>query len=114
MREYQRQRREYDRQRAAYDAQFGGEDASAYAPPPPPPPPPPPAPSGSWRDDGRGYYRYSDTLPFHDGPWNGGDHDADWYRDHGCRLAIPHDDPAGDSGRFIAVCPDSQGLYRPR
>jgi hypothetical protein len=112
MRDYQRERREYDRQRAAYDAQFGGGAAAAYGPPPPPPPPPPPGPA-SWRGGGSGYYRYGDTIPFRDGPWNGGDRGPGWYRDHGCRLAVPRDDPYATSGRFIPVCPDDQGNYRP-
>jgi hypothetical protein len=113
LREYQHERREYERQRAAYDAQFGGGSAGAYAPPPPPPPPPPAPAYGSWRDAGSSFYRYSDTVPFQDGPWNYGGRGAGWYRGHGCRLAAPHDDPSGDPGRFIPVCPDEDGRYRP-
>jgi hypothetical protein len=109
MRDYQRERREYDRQRAAYDAQFGGQYASAYAPAPPVPPPPPPPPSNSWRGGERAYYRYSDTVPFREGPWASDERDAGWYREHGCRLAAPRDDP----DRLVPVCPDNQGVYRP-
>jgi hypothetical protein len=109
MRDYQRERREYDRQRAAYDAQFGGQDASAYAPAPPVPPPPPPPPSGAWREAGQGYYHYGDTVPFREGPWDNDERDAGWYRDHGCRLASPYDQP----NRLVPVCPDGQGVYRP-
>ncbi len=114
MRQYRREKREYDRQRAAYDAQFGGgAPAGGYAPPPPPEPPAPPA---SWRGgDGAsgGYYRYSETMPFRDGPWDAGDRGASWYRDHGCRLATPRQGPEADSGRYVPVCPDADGRYRP-
>jgi hypothetical protein len=107
MRQYQHEKHEYDRQRAAYDAQFGGGAAYAYAPPPPPPAPP--APPQEWRR-GPDVFRFSETMPFHEGPWVDGDHGARWYRDRGCRLAAPRD--AGPDA-MIPVCPDADGRYRP-
>lgn len=105
LRQYQRDKRAYDRQRDAYDAQFEGRDASAYPPPPPPPPPP---------DEARpGYYRYSETIPFRDGPWEYAEPSGGWYRDHGCRLASPHEGPDAGAGRLIPVCPDPDGRYHP-
>jgi hypothetical protein len=106
LREYRRQKHEYDRQKAAYDAQFGSGAASGMYPPPPPQPP---APPGAWRDRA-GYYRYGETTPFRDGPWNG-DRGGGWYRDHGCRLVAPQG-PGGD-GDYVPVCPDADGRYRP-
>jgi hypothetical protein len=101
LRQYQHDRREYERQRDAYDAQFDARDASAEAPPPPDAGP------------GRDIYRYSETLPFRDGPWERGERGGSWFREHGCRLAAPHDDPDPDPGHIIPVCPDADGHYRP-
>jgi hypothetical protein len=103
LRAYQRQKRQYDRQRAAYEAQFGADTPYNYPPPQPPPPP------AGWRDEGPGFYRYSQTMPFHEGPWVDRDHGPGWYRDHGCRLAPAHD----GSGGYVPVCPDADGRYRP-
>jgi hypothetical protein len=102
MRQYQHDRREYERQRHAYDAEFDARDANAEAPPPP-------SNAGSGRD----IYRYSETAPFHDGPWERGDRGGRWFREHGCRLAAPHDDPDPDPGHVFPVCPDTDGHYRP-
>jgi hypothetical protein len=116
LRQYRREKREYDRQRRAYDEQFGGgAPAGGYAPPPPPQAPAPPL---AWRGDGDGgrsggFYRYSETMPFHDGPWNGGARDADWYHDHGCRLATPREGASSEPGQSVPVCPDGSGRYRP-
>jgi hypothetical protein len=108
MREYRRERREYERRRAAYDAQFGSDaPAGAYANVPPPPTAPMP-PEG-WRER-RDVYRYSETMPFHEGPWVDRDHGAGWYRDHGCRLAPMRGE---DAGNYVPVCPDADGRYHP-
>ncbi len=108
MREYRRERREYERRRAAYDAQFGSDaPAGAYANVPPPPTAPMP-PEG-WRER-RDVYRYSETMPFHEGPWVDRDHGAGWYRDHGCRLAPMRGE---DAGSYVPVCPDADGRYHP-
>ena len=99
LRQYEHDQRQYDRQLDAYDAQSEAYDASAYPPPPPDARP--------WA----GSYRYSETIPFRDGPWEYADRDGGWYRGHGCRLAAPHGDP--DAGRLIPVCPDQDGFYHP-
>ncbi len=110
LRQYRRQKRDYDRQRAAYEAQFGGgSGGGSYTPAPPQPPTPP----SGWREQGPGYYRFSETMPFRDGPWAGGDHGSDWYRDHGCRLATPRQGWDGGQGHYVPVCPDDEGHYRP-
>jgi hypothetical protein len=109
MRQYRREKREYERQRGAYEAQFGGAGGGGYGPPPPQPP----APPASWQGADARFYRYSETMPFREGPWMGEAHDTDWYRDHGCRLATPRQGWDAGSGRSIVVCPDDDGRYRP-
>jgi hypothetical protein len=108
LREYHRQKREYERQRAAYEAQFGSETGPGGAPPPPMPPAPPPA----WQG-GRAEYNYSETIPFRNGPWQGGQHARGWYRHHGCRLAVPRSGWQRGAGQYVAVCPDADGGYSP-